>query len=124
MSHRITMASGGSHGYNTRLQKKLLGVVAQSIDGVVNLHFNRSSSSNLSKCESISDLPCFINDNDTDRRGMKVSYYSLIDIATSLGVDHVAVCNEVKKCGQKQVNDKIACACVKIICRPQLESGV
>ena len=28
----------------------------------------------------------------------------------------MAVCSEVKKCGQKQVNDRVACACVESIC--------
>ena len=67
----------------------------------------------MSKAESISDLPQFLNDPSGEGRGEETSMYSLQDIAEHYGVNWRRIRDDVNEGNHKQVNDKITTACVQ-----------
>ena len=84
--------SGDSHSYNTRHKSTNRSFVksrSENDQATTSTSFNCTSQHTLSIAESISELPYFEDDPESDRRGENVDYYSLVDIVAGVGLDYL-----------------------------------
>ena len=88
-----------------------------SKDSILCIHVEHgatsTSSSSLSRAQSIEDLPCFVAESDSERRGKEVLCYSLQDIALALKLNPAAL---MSKLYEQNINDHVAKECMSAIC--------
>ena len=70
----------------------------------------------VSKAESIADNPYFVDEPGSERRGVDVGYYTLVDIVERMGLNFDALQTKLLNDGHTPLNDHIARECIEAIC--------